>query len=104
RKKNAEPYSATITNSMFVIISRTFAPPEERLKAVIAREKQVPAVFQAARQNLKNPPPIYVDVALEQIPGLISFFQKDVPDAFKDVKDPALLAEFKTTNQKVMDD
>jgi hypothetical protein len=85
-------------------MSRTFAPPEERLKSVVAREKQVPAVFQAARQNLKNPPPIYLDVALEQIPGLISFFQKDVPDAFKDVKDPALLSEFKTTNQRVMDE
>ncbi|HMF91460.1 MAG TPA: DUF885 domain-containing protein [Candidatus Angelobacter sp.] len=103
-EKNPDTYSGNITNSIFVIISRTFAPPEERLKSVIAREKQVPAVFQAARQNLKNPPSIYVDVALEQIPGLISFFQKDVLDAFKDVKDPALLAEFKTTNQNVMDE
>ena len=88
----------------FVIMARTFAPPAERLKSVIAREKQVPAVFQAARQNLKNPPPIYVDVALEQIPGLISFFQKDVPEAFKDVKDQALLAQFQAANQKVMDE
>jgi uncharacterized protein (DUF885 family) len=103
-EKNPDVYSGNITNSIFVIMARTFAPPEQRLKSVIAREKQVPAVFQAARQNLKNPPPIYVDVALEQIPGLISFFQNDVPGAFKDVKDQALLAEFKTANQKVMDE
>jgi hypothetical protein len=45
-----------------------------------------------------------VDVALEQIPGLISFFQNDVPAAFKDVKDQALLAEFRAGNQKVMDE
>src|SRR5262249_12903684 len=51
-----------------------------------------------------NPPPIYVDVALEQIPGLISFFQKDVPEAFKEVKDQALLDEFNTADQKVMDE
>src|SRR5215813_11261282 len=101
-EKNPDVYSSGVTNSIFVIMSRTFAPPDQRLKSVIAREKQVPAVFQAARQNLKNPPPIYVDVALEQIPGLISFFQKDVPEAFKDVKDQALLTEFNTTNQKVM--
>jgi uncharacterized protein (DUF885 family) len=74
------------------------------LKSLIAREKQVPAVFQAARQNLKNPPPIYVDIALEQIPGLIGFFQKDVPAAFKDVKDQALLAQFQSANQRVMDE
>lgn len=103
-EKNPDQYSSGITNSIFVIMARTFAPPTERLKSVIAREKQVPAVFQAARQNLKNPPPIYVDVALEQIPGIISFFQKDVPEAFKNVKDQALLGQFQAANQKVMDE
>jgi uncharacterized protein (DUF885 family) len=103
-EKNPDIYSSSITNSIFVIMARTFAPPDQRLKSVIAREKQVPAVFRAARQNLKNPPPIYVDVALEQIPGIISFFQKDVPEAFKAVKDQALLAQFHASNQKVMDE
>src|SRR5438270_348421 len=103
-EKNPDLYSSGVTNSIFLIMARTFAPPAERLKSLIAREKQVPAVFQAARQNLKNPPPIYVDIALEQIPGLISFFQNDVPAAFKDVKDQALLAEFRASNQKVMDE
>jgi uncharacterized protein (DUF885 family) len=103
-EKNPDVYSSGITNSIFLIMARTFAPADQRLKSVIAREKQAPAVFQGARQNLKNPPPIYVDVALEQIPGLISFFQNDVPAAFKDVKDQALLAEFRASNQKVMDE
>jgi uncharacterized protein (DUF885 family) len=103
-EKNPDVYSSGVTNSVFLIMARTFAPPAERLKSVIAREKQVPAVFVAARQNLKNPPPIYVDVALEQIPGLIGFFQKDVPAAFKDVKDQSLLAQFQAANQKVMDE
>jgi uncharacterized protein (DUF885 family) len=103
-EKNPDVYSSGITNSIFLIMARTFAPADQRLKSVIAREKQVPAVFQAARQNLKNPPAIYVDIALEQIAGLISFFQNDVPAAFKDVKDQALLAEFRASNQKVMDE
>jgi hypothetical protein len=103
-EKNPDQYSSGITGSIFVIMARTFAPPAERLKSVIAREKQIPAVFQAAHRNLKNPPPIYVDVALEQIPGIIGFFQKDVPEAFKDVKDQALLAQFQAANQKVMDE
>lgn len=100
---NPDRYSSGVTNSIFVIMARTFAPPDQRLRSVIAREKQIPDVFTAARQNLKNPPPIYVDIALEQIPGLISFFQKDVPEAFKEVQDPALLKEFQAANQKVMD-
>ena len=103
-EKNPDVYSSGITNSIFLIMARTFAPADQRLKSVIAREKQVPAVFQAAHQNLKNPPAIYVDIALEQIAGLISFFQNDVPAAFKGAKDQALLAEFRASNQKVMDE
>jgi uncharacterized protein (DUF885 family) len=103
-EKNPDLYSSSITNSIFLIMARTFAPAGQRLKSVIAREKQIPAAFQAARQNLKNPPPIFVDVALEQIPGIISFFQKDVPEAFKQVEDPALLKEFHDANQKVIDE
>jgi len=102
-EKNPDAYSSGITSSIFVIMARNFAPADQRLRSVIAREKQIPAVFGEARKNLKNPPPIYVDVAHEQVPGLIAFFQKDVPDAFKDVKDEALRREFQAVNQKVMD-
>jgi uncharacterized protein (DUF885 family) len=65
---------------------------------VIDRERAVPANFAAARENLKNPPKVYTEVALQQLPGIIGFFQKDVPDAFSSVKDPALLAQFKISN------
>ncbi len=45
--------------STYVIMARNYRPQDERLKAVIAREKrQTPAVFFAARANLKNPPKI----------------------------------------------
>jgi uncharacterized protein (DUF885 family) len=102
-EKNPDVYSSGVTNSVFVIMSRTFAPPADRLKSVIARERQFPAVFDAARANLKNPPRIYTEIAIEQLPGIVSFFQNDVPAAFKEVKDPALLAEFKKSNDQAMD-
>jgi len=101
-EKNPDQYSSNISNSVFVIMSRKFAPPAERLKSVIAREKQMPKVFEAARANLKNPPKIYTEVALMQLPGIISFFQKDVPEAFKDVHDSALLKEFHASNGAVI--
>ena len=101
-EKNPDFYSSNVTGSIFVIMARTFAPAPERLKSAISREKQIPAAFEAARQNLKNPPPVYVDVALQQLPGIISFFQKDVPEAFKSVTDPALLQQFHRANQTVI--
>src|ERR1700722_12101805 len=97
-EKNPDFYSSGITQSIFAIMERSFAPADQRLKSAIAREKLIPAVFEAARQNLKNPPPVYVDVALEQLPGIVHFFQNDVPAAFKDVKDAALLTEFRAAN------
>jgi uncharacterized protein (DUF885 family) len=102
-ERNPDSYSSGVTNSIFVLMSRKFAPPEARLRSVIAREKQIPHVFENARANLKNPPRIYTEIALEQLPGLVQFFQKDVPLAFDQVRDAKLLAEFKASNQSVMD-
>jgi uncharacterized protein (DUF885 family) len=97
-EKNPDVYSSGVTGSIFVIMSRTFAPPGDRLQSVIARERQFPPVFQAARANLKNPPRIYTEIAIEQLPGIVSFFQNDVPAAFKQVTDAKLLAEFQKSN------
>ncbi len=101
-EKNPDIYSSGVTNSIYVIMSRNFAPAAERLRSVMARESQFTAVFVAARANLKNPPRIYTEVAIEQLPGIISFFQNDVPAAFKQVTDPQLLAEFQKSNELVI--
>jgi uncharacterized protein (DUF885 family) len=102
-EKNPDIYSSGVSNAIFLIMSRSFAPASVRLKSAIAREKQIPRVFQSARENLKNPPKVYTEVALEQLPGIVSFFHDDVPAAFKDVKDGPLLEEFKLVNQAAMD-
>jgi hypothetical protein len=101
-QKNPDIYSSSGTSSIFLLMSRKFAPPAERLKSVVAREQQIPATLAAGRVNLKNPPRVYTEVAIEQLPGIIAFFQKDVPEAFKDVTDPQLLAQFKASNNKVI--
>jgi uncharacterized protein (DUF885 family) len=99
---NPDNYSSTASNAVFVIMSRTFASQDERLKSVIARERQMPAMFAAARTNLKNPPRIYTEIALEQLPDIISFFEKDVPLAFNAVKDRTLLDQFHQSNSAVI--
>ncbi len=99
---NPDRYSSTASNAVFVIMSRKFAPPEERMESTIARELQMPKLFAAARANLKNPPRIYTEIALEQLPGIVSFFQKDVPLAFSTVRDRALLDRFHRANEAVI--
>jgi uncharacterized protein (DUF885 family) len=101
-QKDPDIYSSLGSASIYGLMSRNFASPAERLKSVIAREQKIPANLAAARSNLKSPPRIYTEVAIEQMPGIISFFQKDVPIAFKDVSDPQLLADFKAANDRVI--
>ena len=101
-KKNPDMYSSGASNAIFVLMARNFAPAEERLRATIDRENAALANFAAARENLKNPPKVYTEVALQQLPGIIGFFQKDVLDAFSSVTGPKLLAQFKTSNDAVI--
>jgi uncharacterized protein (DUF885 family) len=101
-EKNPDIYSSGIAASAFTIMSRRFAPPDDRLRSLIARERQMPAVFAAALDNLNNPPRIYTQIAIEQLPGIISFFQKDVPAAFADATDATLQADFAKSNTTVI--
>jgi uncharacterized protein (DUF885 family) len=101
-EKNADNYSSTCANGAFVLMERKFASPDERLRSLVAREKQMPSMLADARVNLKNPPRIYTEIAIEQLPGIVSFFEHDVPLAFADAKDPALKAEFAQTNAAVI--
>lgn len=101
-EKNPDVYSSGIASSAFVIMSRKFAPANDRLRSLIAREKRMPAALTAARENLKNPPTIYTAIALEQLPGLIAFFRDDVPAAFAGADDVSLKREFAITNLAVI--
>jgi uncharacterized protein (DUF885 family) len=109
-EKNPDTYSSGITNSAFVIMERPYAPANTRLRALIEREKLMPRALEEARKNLKNPPKIFTEIALEQMDGNISFFQNDVPSAFfsgadgaEVANDAALKAEFTKTNAAVID-
>jgi uncharacterized protein (DUF885 family) len=100
--KDPDIYSSGITSDTFVMISRDFAPPEQRLKSLTSRLKLMPNVLAQARKNLDNPPKVYTEIAIEQIDGNRSFFESDVPAAFADVKDAALVADFKRADDAVV--
>jgi uncharacterized protein (DUF885 family) len=101
-EKNPDNYSSTISGSIFTLMERKFASPDDRLRSVIAREKLALTRLDEARTNLKNPPQIYTEIAIEQLPDIVSFFQNDVPQAFADAKDAELKAEFAKSNGAVI--
>jgi uncharacterized protein (DUF885 family) len=91
-----------ITQSAYYLMNRNFAPPDDRLRSLVAREKQMPAALLEARKNLKNPARISTEITLEQLPGDISFFQHDVPTAFAAAVDPQVKADFAKSNAAVI--
>ena len=101
-EKDPDTYSGAASNGAFSLMERKFAPADERLRSLVAREKLMSALFDEARANLKNPPRVYTEIAIEQLPGIVSFFEKDVPLAFADAQDAALKAEFAKTNAAVI--
>jgi len=101
-QKDPDLYSGAAANAAFTIMERNFAPVDDRLRSLVARERQMPRLIEQARINLSNPPHIYTEVAIEQLPGIISFFEHDVPLAFKAASDPALKEEFEHTNNDVV--
>lgn len=101
-ERNPDIYSSSTAASAFTIMSRKFAPPNERLRSLTEREQKMPKLLSEAHQNLKNPPRIYTEIAIEQIPGIIGFFQKDVPDAFVAAKDPEVKQAFNKANSALI--
>lgn len=102
-RKDPDLYPSSVSVSIFLIMRRNFAPLAERLRSVVSRERQIPKALDTARQNLHNPPRVYTEVALQQLPDTIKFFQNDVPEAFREVKDSGLRAEFKASNDAVVE-
>jgi len=101
-RKDPNFYASGVTESIFLIIKRNYATPEERLRSVVARERQIPEALRTARRNLENPPRIYTEITLEQMPGVIAFFRQDVPKAFAGVVNTALRGEFQGSNAAVV--
>jgi uncharacterized protein (DUF885 family) len=100
--KDPDTYSSGITNTAYLMIKRAYAPPDERLRLLIAREKAMPAALAEARKNLDNPPKISTEIAIEQVDGSQGFFKTAVAEAFPEVKDQVLLDEFKAANGAVI--
>ena len=102
-KRNPVLYLGKPAESMDLLMKRTYAAPEVRLKSVIGRLRATPALFKAMRANVENPPKEFADLALIVAKGSVGFFKDDLPAWAKTAagKDSELLAEFNDANEAV---
>jgi len=94
---NPMVYAGLVDANLY--LKRNYAPLEKRLGYIIAAEKQIPAVFAAAKANLADSlPKPYIETAIAICDGNKSFMKGDLPVALKELKNDSLMAVFNKVN------
>ena len=92
-ERNPQYYADVLASSLAGQALFTHAPASERARRVLSKLRQTPRLIQAARDNIKDPPGIFVKVGIETLRGALKFIEQDLPRAFSDVDDLHLLGD-----------
>jgi uncharacterized protein (DUF885 family) len=92
-ERNPQLYSDILASSLAGQALFPFAPAPERARRVLSKLRQTPRLIQAARDNIKDPPGIFVKVGIETMRGALKFIEQELPRAFADVDDLHLLGD-----------
>ncbi|HWH90675.1 MAG TPA: DUF885 domain-containing protein [Candidatus Binatia bacterium] len=68
-------YMQSLANSLYLLVARDFAPPEQRIPNLRQRMERIPGVIAQAKANLHHPPRIHTETAIEQTQGAINLVQ-----------------------------
>jgi uncharacterized protein (DUF885 family) len=92
-ERSPQLYADTLATSLAGQALFDYAPLAERARRVLSKLRQVPRLMQSARDNIKDPPGIFVKVGLESLRGTLRFIHDDLPRAFADLGDLHLLGD-----------
>ncbi len=92
-EKNPQYYADIIASSLAGQALFSHAPADERARRVLSKLRQTPRLIQAARDNIKDPPGIFVKVGIETLRGALKFIDHELPRAFSTVDDMHLLGD-----------
>ncbi len=86
-------YGQTLAASLASQAIFTFAPETDRARRLLSKLRQVPRLVQAARDNIKDSPAIFVKTGIDTFRGVVTFIDTDLPRAFASLDDMHLLAD-----------
>ena len=92
-ERNPQYYADLIASSLAGQALFSHAPASERARRVLSKLRQTPRLIQAARDNIKDPPGIFVKVGIETMRGALAFIDEELPRAFAGVDDLHLLGD-----------
>lgn len=100
REHEWNPLFYNVGNAIYGLTARDFAPLKDRLKSVKARLKAIPAVLEAARMNLRNPPRVHTETAILQNKGNVSLVREELRTYLD--RAPELIPEFASVQSQVI--
>ncbi|MBX7105936.1 MAG: DUF885 domain-containing protein [Gemmataceae bacterium] len=68
-------YNEYLTNSIYLLFTQSTLPREQNVRNAASRIRGIPAVVAAARANLRVCPKQFVETAIQQNKGAISFYE-----------------------------
>ena len=80
--RNPMVYAAAITDGVHNLITMESSPLEHRMDQAAAKLRGVPRLIGAARQNLRNPPRVFVERAIAMFHGASDLLGTDLPRVF----------------------
>ena len=92
-ERNPHVYADILASSLAAQAIFTHSPETDRACRVLSKLRQVPRLVQAARDNIKDPPAIFVKVGIDTWRGAMSFIKSDLPRAFSNIDDIHLLGD-----------
>jgi len=92
-ERDPQLYADTLATSLAAQAIFTYAPAAERARRLLSKLRQVAGVLDAARTNVREPAGIFIKTAAETLRGVVSFLNRDLPRALREVDDLSLLAD-----------
>ena len=71
-------YMQSLANSLYLLVARDFAPPEQRIPNLRQRMEGIPRVIAQAKANLQHPPRVHTETAVEQTQGAINLVRQEL--------------------------
>jgi uncharacterized protein (DUF885 family) len=96
--RNPQVYSDALGMSLAGQALFAYSAETERARRVVSKLRQVPRLVQAARENVKDTPGIFVKVGLEAWRGTLKFIESDLPRAFSGLDDLHILGDLADTS------
>ncbi|MEE2637694.1 MAG: DUF885 domain-containing protein [Acidobacteriota bacterium] len=92
-ERDPQHYADLLATSLAGQTLLEHAPVEERARRVVSKLRQTPRLLEAAEANVEDPPSIFIKIGAETFDGVVTFIERDLPRAFRQLEDLHLLGD-----------